>query len=387
MKRAVQFGSGGIGRGFLGQLLTESGYEVVFVDIDRDLVDSLNQRGSYPLQLVGDRSELLTITNIRAVLAEQKAAVAQEISQADFICTASGVRALPAISELLALGLQKRRQSGTGPVNIVICENLNQAPECLRGLLAQHSTCPPSHYLDENVGLVQSVVARMVPVRTPEMIAKDPLLIVAESYPFLPVDAAAMRGQAPDIKGMIPAENFQAYVDRKLYVHNAMHAICGYLGYAQGHEYVWQAVADPQIRHVVEAAMVDVCKVLAKKHNMDPVGLAENVYDLLRRFSCQALGDTVARVAGDPIRKLSGPGGRLIGSASLCLSHGIVPAGIIHSIALALRYDNPADESAVKLQAMIRAQGLDSVLQQICKLTPDQQLYRLILEEYERISG
>ena len=387
MKRAVQFGSGGIGRGFLGQLLSESDYEIVFVDVDPDLVASLNKRGSYPLQLVGDRNELLTISNIRAVLAEQKDTVAQEIAQADFICTASGVWALPAISELLALGLQKRRQSGAGPVNIVICENLNPASEYLRSLLVQHSSCPPKEYLDENVGLVQSVVARMVPVRTAEMMAKDPLLIVAESYPFLPVDAAAIRGQGPAIKGMIPAENFQAYVDRKLYVHNAMHAICSYLGYKKGYKYVWQAVADPQIRQVVESAMADVGKALTAEHNLDPVGLAENVYDLLRRFSCQALGDTVARVAGDPIRKLSGPGGRLIGSAQLCLSQGIIPEGVIHSIAAALCYDNPADESAVKLQNMITAQGVDSVLQQVCKLNPDQQLYRLILAEYEKNTG
>ena len=92
-------------------------------------------------------------------------------------------------------------------------------------------------------------------------------------------------------------------------------------------------------------AMADVCKALSRTHHLDPVGLAENVYDLLRRFSCRALGDTVARVAGDPIRKLTGPGGRLIGSASLCLSHGIIPVGIIHSITLALRYDNPADDN------------------------------------------
>ena len=108
MKLAVQFGAGGIGRGFLGELLSESGYEVVFVDVDRNLVKSLNERGSYPLHLVGDRNETLTIRNIRAVSAEQTAAVAQEIAQADFICTASGIRALPAISELLAGGLKKR---------------------------------------------------------------------------------------------------------------------------------------------------------------------------------------------------------------------------------------------------------------------------------------
>ncbi len=125
MKRAVQFGAGGIGRGFVGQLLSESDYEVLFVDVDQNVVEALNERGSYPLKLVGDRKETLTIPNVRALMADRSADVAEAIGRADVICTASGVRALPAISKLLATGLQKRRQSGAEPVNIIICENLN----------------------------------------------------------------------------------------------------------------------------------------------------------------------------------------------------------------------------------------------------------------------
>ena len=82
MKLAVQFGAGGIGRGFLGQLLTESDYQVIFVDVDADLVDALNQQGSYPLQLVGDRNETLTISNVSAIEAHQSDAVAEARTEA-----------------------------------------------------------------------------------------------------------------------------------------------------------------------------------------------------------------------------------------------------------------------------------------------------------------
>lgn len=386
MKLAVQFGAGGIGRGFLGQLLSESGYEVVFVDVDSDLVDALNERGSYPLQLVGDRSETLTISNIRALRAVQSDAVAEALCRAEFICTASGVSALPTISKLLALGLRKRRENHAPPVNIVICENLEQAARYLRKLVQTQPNCPPSSYLDESIGFVQAVVARMVPVRTPEMLAKDPLLVVAESYPFLPIDAAAIRGDTPPVKGLILAEDFQGYIDRKLYVHNAMHAMCAYMGYAAGLKYVWQAASDPRIRQTVLNAMSAVCKVLAKKHSLDPVGLAENVYDLLRRFRCQALADTIQRVGSDPIRKLSGPSGRLIGPARLCLSENLIPEGIIHTIALALHYDNPADESARRLQKMIADKGIRAVLNEVCSVAPDEKLGQLILTEYRKTS-
>ena len=52
MKRAVQFGAGNIGRGFMGQLLCESGFEITFVEADKQLVTLLNDRGNYPLQLL-----------------------------------------------------------------------------------------------------------------------------------------------------------------------------------------------------------------------------------------------------------------------------------------------------------------------------------------------
>jgi len=42
---AIVFGAGNVGRGFLGQLFTESGYQVVFVDIDEPLLQALNARG------------------------------------------------------------------------------------------------------------------------------------------------------------------------------------------------------------------------------------------------------------------------------------------------------------------------------------------------------
>ena len=43
---AVHFGAGNIGRGFIGQLLHESGYDVVFVDVQDDMVEALKAEGA-----------------------------------------------------------------------------------------------------------------------------------------------------------------------------------------------------------------------------------------------------------------------------------------------------------------------------------------------------
>ena len=85
---AVMFGAGNVGRGFLGQLFSESGYEVVFVDVDQALVDALNARRAYTLQLVDNQSrQELTLSPVRAVPAGDKAGVAQALAQASIAAT------------------------------------------------------------------------------------------------------------------------------------------------------------------------------------------------------------------------------------------------------------------------------------------------------------
>jgi mannitol-1-phosphate 5-dehydrogenase len=48
MKKAVMYGAGNIGRGFIGQLFSQSGYEVVFLDINREVIDRMNLDHSIP---------------------------------------------------------------------------------------------------------------------------------------------------------------------------------------------------------------------------------------------------------------------------------------------------------------------------------------------------
>lgn len=54
MKRAVMYGSGNIGRGFIGQLFSLSGYDTQFVDINMTMIDRLNSDFCYPLYITKD---------------------------------------------------------------------------------------------------------------------------------------------------------------------------------------------------------------------------------------------------------------------------------------------------------------------------------------------
>ncbi|HAP88735.1 MAG TPA: mannitol-1-phosphate 5-dehydrogenase, partial [Arthrobacter bacterium] len=52
--KAVHFGAGNIGRGFVGLLLHQAGYEVVFADVAGALIDQLAAAGSYNVHEVGE---------------------------------------------------------------------------------------------------------------------------------------------------------------------------------------------------------------------------------------------------------------------------------------------------------------------------------------------
>ncbi len=378
MKKAVQFGAGNIGRGFLGQLFNQSGYETVFVELKRDIIACLNRDHSYQLRIVGRDSRELTIDKVRVVNGKDKLQVGQEIKEADIMATAVGAGNLPSVASLVAEGMKQRAKSGIKkPINLIICENLPRASGIFRKYLLVEIGEEYRDYLDSHLGLVEAVVSRMVPIIPPEIRKKDPTFIMVEEYSILPVDKRGFKGEIPQIKGMIPYENIRPYEEQKLFIHNAGHAICAYLGYIRGYKYVWQAIEDNQIYKVVRAALEESGKALIKRHGFTLAEQRSHIDDLLERFANRALGDTVARVGRDPIRKL-GPNERLIGAAKLSLQYGIIPENICQGIAAALLFDREKDEEARKLSQMRRKEGIDAILRKICRIDPEEPLGRLI---------
>lgn len=385
MKKAVQFGAGNIGRGFTGQLFSESGFEVVFVDVVPEVVKLLNDRRSYPIRLAQPNRETITVTNVRAVSGLEVDAVAEEIRTADLMCTAVGVNVLPRIAPTIAAGIQARAKAGVNaPINIIICENLQHMAAFLKGQVKEALPQEMHSYLDENVGFVESVVGRMVPVMTTQQKQEDPLLVIVEPYKHLPISRSGIKGEWPNIAGIEPEDNFQAFVDRKLYTHNAGHAAAAYFGYLKGYEFVYQAMQDEQIVAVVRGALEETGKALIAKHCFDPAEHQAHIEDLLCRFSNVALGDQVSRVGGDPLRKLS-PEDRLVGGAKLAMEHGVQPHCLAKAIAAALHFDPPGDSGASRVQDAIRNAGVAGALVKISGLAIGSPLAEEIIEQYDLV--
>lgn len=381
-KQAVMYGGGNIGRGFIGTLFCASGYQTAFIDVAEPVIEALNRDHSYPVRIVrSDGYTDIPVTDVRAVNGNDKEASAQTIANADIMATAVGVKILKFIIPNIVAGIRKRMTNGKGPLNIIICENLMDANKVLEGMLKEQLSEDEIKWFDENVGLVEASIGRMVPVQTDEMKDGDPMRVCVESYGFLPVDKAAFKGGIPEIKGMIPFEPFDFYIKRKLYVHNMGHATCAYLGDLIGLEYIWQSIADNGVYAIVREAMQESALALSRKYGVELEKIMLHISDLLYRFTNKALMDTTKRVGGDPARKLS-PADRLIGSSALDLEQGVFPAYTAVGAAAGLKRLIDETEGAVQT-----ADCAAKTLTDVSGVKAQSELGKLILGYYEMIAG
>lgn len=380
MKKAIIYGAGNIGRGFIGALLSQSGYEVAFIDVAQPLVKQINEAGRYTVRIVSNGGyKDQVVSNVRAVDGTDTAAVAEAIAGADLAATAVGVNVLGRIAPNLAAGIRRRFTRTDSPLDIIICENLLDADRVLEQMIRQYLSEQEQVLLSERIGLVEASIGRMVPLQTEQMRENDPLRVCTEAYAFLPVDGAAFRGGIPPVEGLVPYAPFGYYIQRKLFLHNMGHAVCAYLGLCFGYTYVFEAIEDPDLLLLVKNAMLESMLALSAEYGAEPKALMGHIEDLLCRFQNRALGDTCARVGQDPVRKLS-ENDRLIGAMHLCLTHEIEPYSIALGAAAAL-YRYLRQESLP-----VTLQQAEAALQKLSGLQPTSKAVKLISPFFEEIA-
>ena len=387
MRKALHFGAGSIGRGFIGLLLSQSGYQVVFVDIVEQLVQLLAERGRYVVRvLFDDGARDVAVENVLAIDAKEDAEVVAAITEAVLITTAVGPAALQAIAPVIARGLQRRADLAIEtPLNIIACENLENNSWVLRKHVIEHLADGCSSYLERFVGFPRCVVDRLVPPATHSPGTRDPLSVVVEEEFYFVVEASGIAGEPPSVRGMQLTDKLDAYQEQKLFTLNAAHATAAYLGYLKGYEFIHEAISDLEIRQVVSGVQREVGAVLVERHDLDPSEQEQYAASIMRRWGNAALQDPVVRVAREPKRKLAA-GDRLLRPAGLALASGVTPTHLATGIAAALLYNCAQDRQALELSRDLEAKGIDGVLKGVCGLDPDDRLARLIKEKLEELT-
>ena len=342
--KAVHFGAGNIGRGFVGLLLHEAGYEVVFADVAEDLIAQLAAADSYRVHEVGEHPTVRTVDNFRALNSgTQEAEVIAEIATADIVTTAVGPHILKFVAPVIARGIAARA-AGLAPLQVMACENAINATDILKSEVSRA------------VGRRRRVAGRCRRVREHGG-GPDRAQPGGRAGPGRHGGDVLRMGHRPDtVRGAVPVipgatfvDELAPYIERKLFTVNTGHAAAAYFGFEAGLEKISEAMADQDVADDVRAVLDETKELLVAKHGFNRDEQEAYVQKILGRFSNPHLPDTVNRVGRAPLRKLSRHE-RFIGPAAELAERGIVPEALLGAIAAALRFNDPADAEAVELR-------------------------------------
>ncbi len=373
--KALHFGAGNIGRGFIGKLLADSGVQVIFADVNDTVIDLLKSQGGYNVKIVGDSVNTVeTVSNVSAINSKDENALIALFNEVDLVTTAVGPNVLKIISATIAKGLTARFAAGNNkPLNVIACENMVRGTTFLKEQVFAHLSPEWQTKAEQYVGFVDSAVDRIVPpVQTDE---KDPLLVTVEEFSEWIVDQTQFKGDIPKINGMELTDNLMAFVERKLFTLNTGHAVTAYYGKAKGYQWVKESIEDENVKAFVKAVMQESGAVLIKRYGFDPQAHAAYIEKILKRFANPYLADDVDRVGREPLRKLS-YNDRLIKPLRGTLEYGLPNDNLIRAVAVALSYRNAKDPQALELAQALQ-QDVEAAVRKYTELQDEAVLSKI----------
>ncbi|EPE06517.1 mannitol-1-phosphate 5-dehydrogenase [Ophiostoma piceae UAMH 11346] len=385
--KAVHFGAGNIGRGFVACFLHNSDYEVVFADVNDSIIDQLNETKTYHVYEVGaEGTDDSTITNYRAINSRtHEAELIQEIATADVVTCSVGPNILRFIAPVIAKGIQRRDTSVMKtPLAVIACENAINATSTL----AEHIHKNIADFdADEHNALARyanSAIDRIVPAQD----ADAGLNVKLEKFYEWVVERTPFADHhTPAIKGINWVDHLEPYIERKLYTVNTGHATAAYHGYNRKKRTVHDALQDRHIHHHVHQALEETAELITSKHGIDRDAQEAYVRKIVSRISNPHLEDANERVGRAPLRKLSRKE-RFIGPAAQLAEDGKKCDYLLEAAEMAFRFQNvEGDDESFELGKIMASETPDAIVRQVCGLTENDKLFPMVVKVVERVQA
>ncbi len=359
--KAIQFGAGNIGRGFIGGLLRKSSYEVVFCDVSKEIIDKINENRSYRIFVKDINRKEEIIDNVRGICANDPNLL-NEIASSDILTTAVGVLVLPKISKNIARGIKRKIELGDKKyLNIIACENAVNATEVLKKEIFNHLNESEKEFCNKFIGFVNCSVDRIVPPSGDNSIDVN----VEEFYEWN-LQKNQILGNL-NLLGSNLVDDLYSYVERKLFTLNTGHTITAYLGFIKGYKTIYESINDKFIYENVKEAMIESGEGLVEKHGFDEEKHLKYIDIIIERFRNPYLLDDVLRVGREPMRKLS-KNDRFVKPILTSYSYGKKIDKLCFGAASALKFNTPKDNESLKMQELIKDKGVLDAFKQISEI-------------------
>jgi mannitol-1-phosphate 5-dehydrogenase len=388
-KAIVIWGAGKIGRGFIADLFHPAGYHLVLVDQSPELVARLQHAGAYTVIRAesADQIEEVRISGYDTLKAGQSEAVAAAVTAAGLLAVAVFPGAFADVARQLAPALEARHAARpAAALDILLCTNLAHAGPQFEDSLRTALRPETRDAILARTGIVETLVIRIAVEPPDDVRRENPLLVWTNGYPDLFVDRQAFKAALPAVAGLRPVDDMRAEEARKLYTYNLFQAALAYAGARRGYHLLAECIADDEVLALAEAALAEASAALQAAYGFAPDEMLSWCRAAIAQTNNPLLGDTVQRMAADPLRKLRRED-RLVGPALLAARHGLPTHHLVRAIAHALLYDDPADTTATALQQLIGTMGLEAAVRQACELSNDDQpLIDAIVQAYHRLA-
>ncbi|KAJ5637025.1 Mannitol-1-phosphate 5-dehydrogenase [Penicillium lividum] len=350
-KKAIHFGGGNIGRGFVAEFLHTAGYEVVFIDVMDNIISALQSTKSYQVTEVSEEGETTkTITNYRAINSKtHEQDVVEEISTADIVTCAVGPNILKFIAPVIAKGIDIR--STPKPLAVIACENMIGGTDALHGYIKDNTDPARIDTLGERAQFANSAIDRIVPAQPADAGLN---VRIEKFYEWVVEKTPFAKVGHPEIDAIHWVDHLEPYIERKLFTVNTSHATAAYYGKHAGKKTIAEAMRDSYIKGVVRDVLNETASLIVDKHEISASEQQRYVETIISRISNPYLEDSVERVGRAPMRKL-GRKERFIGPAAQLADRHARYEALMGSVEMALRFQNiEGDEESVELAKILK---------------------------------
>lgn len=380
MATAIHFGAGKIGLGFIGDLLHQSGYHIVFADVVEKTVAQLKEEKQYRLFLIDHDYQEQVIDNVDAVSSiHNPDGVVEAITHADVLTTSVMASNLPKVAPLIARGLKTRLEKHLPKMTVMACENAIMGTDILVKSMLDSGEIT-SEQLNRAAVYPNTAVDRVVFEGHHN---GQNGIEVGDAYELVIEKERLSNPDNKPIEGAEYVENLEMYLQRKIYLINCGHAISAHLGQAYGYQTVQEALHDESLLSQVKAAMEESAAALEMKYHFSKKSLQTYMDTMFfKRMMTPGLSDPVTRVGREPIRKLA-PNDRIMGPANECEDLGLSNRHLLRGAAYALLFRDPADKQAVELQHFIDKEGVAAAISHYTKTSSESPMFKRLLREYQ----
>lgn len=366
--RAVHFGAGNIGRGFIGETLAANGFGIDFVDVNETIIDALNERHEYEIELAAPGQKKIHVENVDGINnGKDPKKVVEAIKDTNLVTTAIGPKILKFIAPLIADGIKARKEADNREkLDVIACENMIGGSQHLKEEVYSHLDDETKKFADEYIGFPNAAVDRIVPLQKHD----DPLLVSVEEFKEWVVDESQMKNPALKLETVHYASDLQPYIERKLFSVNTGHATVAYTGKVLGYNTIGEAVKDEKVISQLEKTLAEIRSLLLAKWDFEEQELVDYHKKIVSRFENPYISDDIARVGRTPIRKL-GYDERFIRPIRELKERNLSYATLMETVGKIFHFDEPADEESQKLQQMLKDEALSDVIKETTGLSDE----------------